>query len=77
MPEAGYLPIPRKLAAQAWYGAYPMTHERHGAFGTIVPACDAGGGAIGGPLAWVQTGRHGHRLSVHERRIEWLVSDES
>ena len=76
MPEAGYLPIPKKLAAQ---GVKDMVRVSDGrmsgtAFGTIVLHVTPEA-AIGGPLAWVQTGDR-IRLSVHERCIEWLVSDE-
>ncbi|KOC30221.1 dihydroxy-acid dehydratase [Comamonas testosteroni] len=76
MPEAGYLPIPKKLAAQ---GVRDMVRVSDGrmsgtAFGTIVLHVTPEA-AIGGPLAWVQTGDR-IRLSVRERCIEWLVSDE-
>ncbi|MDH1252942.1 dihydroxy-acid dehydratase [Comamonas thiooxydans] len=76
MPEAGYLPIPKKLAAQ---GVKDMVRVSDGrmsgtAFGTIVLHVTPEA-AIGGPLAWVQTGDR-IRLSVRERSIEWLVSDE-
>ncbi len=76
MPEAGYLPIPKKLAAQ---GVKDMVRVSDGrmsgtAFGTIVLHVTPEA-AIGGPLAWVQTGDR-IRLSVRERCIEWLVSDE-
>ena len=76
MPEAGYLPIPKKLAAQ---GVKDMVRVSDGrmsgtAFGTIVLHVTPEA-AIGGPLAWVQTGDR-IRLSVRDRSIEWLVSDE-
>lgn len=76
MPEAGYLPIPKKLAAQ---GVKDMVRVSDGrmsgtAFGTIVLHVTPEA-AIGGPLAWVQTGDR-IRLSVRERCIEWLVSEE-
>jgi len=76
MPEAGYLPIPKKLAAQ---GVKDMVRVSDGrmsgtAFGTIVLHVTPEA-AIGGPLAWVQTGDR-IRLSVRERCIEWMVSEE-
>ncbi|MBS3019068.1 L-arabonate dehydratase [Comamonas sp. PE63] len=76
MPEAGYLPIPKKLAAQ---GVKDMVRVSDGrmsgtAFGTIVLHVTPEA-AIGGPLAWVQTGDR-IRLSVRERCIKWLVSEE-
>lgn len=44
------------------------------AFGTIVLHVTPEA-AVGGPLAWVQTGDR-IRISVSERRLEWLVSEE-
>jgi dihydroxy-acid dehydratase len=43
------------------------------AFGTIVLHVTPES-AMGGPLAWVQTGDR-IRLSVSERRLQWQVSD--
>ena len=73
MPEAGYLPIPKKLAAQGVKDMVRISDGRMSgtAFGTIVLHVTPEA-AIGGPLAWVQTGDR-IRLSVRERRIEWQV----
>lgn len=76
MPEAGYLPIPRKLAAAGVKDMLRISDGRMSgtAFGTIVLHITPEA-AVGGPLAWVQTGDR-IRLSVSERRIEWLVSED-
>lgn len=76
MPEAGYLPIPRKLAAAGVKDMVRISDGRMSgtAFGTIVLHVTPEA-AVGGPLAWVQTGDR-IRLSVSQRSIEWLVSDE-
>src|SRR5690606_1405175 len=76
MPEAGYLPIPRKLAAAGVKDMVRISDGRMSgtAFGTIVLHVTPEA-AVGGPLAWVQTGDR-IRLSVSRRSIEWLVSDE-
>ncbi|HLV29542.1 MAG TPA: IlvD/Edd family dehydratase [Burkholderiaceae bacterium] len=76
MPEAGYLPIPRKLAAAGVKDMLRISDGRMSgtAFGTIVLHVTPEA-AVGGPLAWVQTGDR-IRLSVSERRIEWLVSED-
>lgn len=75
MPEAGYLPIPKKLAAQGVKDMVRISDGRMSgtAFGTIVLHVTPEA-AAGGPLAWVQTGDR-IRLSVRERLIEWQVSD--
>ena len=74
MPEAGYLPIPRKLAAQGVKDMVRISDGRMSgtAFGTIVLHVTPEA-AVGGPLAWVQSGDR-IRVSVRERRIEWQVS---
>ena len=57
MPEAGYIPIPRKLAAQGVTDMVRLSDARMSgtAFGTIVlHACPEA--AVGGPLALVETG---------------------
>ena len=57
MPEAGYIPIPRKLAVQGVTDMVRLSDARMSgtAFGTIVlHACPEA--AIGGPLALVETG---------------------
>ncbi|MFG1321097.1 dihydroxy-acid dehydratase [Xanthobacter autotrophicus] len=73
MPEAGYLPIPRKLAAKGVKDMIRISDARMSgtAFGTIVlhVTPDA---ASGGPLALVQDGDP-IRLSVAGRRIDLLV----
>ena len=75
MPEAGYLPIPKKLAQAGVKDMVRISDARMSgtAFGTIVlhvvPEA-----AAGGPLALVRTGDR-IRLSVRERRIELLVDD--
>ena len=75
MPEAGYLPIPKKLARSGVKDMVRISDARMSgtAFGTIVlhVTPDA---ASGGPLAFVQTGDR-IRLSVRERRLELLVEE--
>jgi dihydroxy-acid dehydratase len=76
MPEAGYLPIPKKLAAQGVKDMVRISDARMSgtAFGTIalhlVPEA-----AAGGPLALVKNG-DSIRLDVAARRLDLLV-DES
>jgi dihydroxy-acid dehydratase len=75
MPEAGYIPIPRKLA---WAGVKDIVRISDGrmsgtAFGTIVLHVTPES-AIGGPLAHVHNGDR-IRLSVAKREISLLVSD--
>ncbi len=75
MPEAGYLPIPRKLARQGVKDMVRISDARMSgtAFGTIVlhmvPEAQAGG-----PLALVQDGDQ-ITLDVDARRIDMLVDD--
>ena len=73
MPEAGYLPIPAKLARNGVRDMLRISDARMSgtAFGTVVlhVAPDA---ASGGPLAAVRTGDR-IRLSVRERRLDLLV----
>jgi dihydroxy-acid dehydratase len=75
MPEAGYLPIPKKLAQRGVKDMVRISDARMSgtAFGTIVlhVTPDA---ASGGPLGLVRNGDR-IRLSVKERRIELLVDD--
>jgi len=75
MPEAGYLPIPKKLAQKGVKDMIRISDARMSgtAFGTIVlhVTPDA---ASGGPLGLVQNGDR-IRLSVKERRIALLVDD--
>ncbi|HEY2230807.1 MAG TPA: dihydroxy-acid dehydratase [Xanthobacteraceae bacterium] len=75
MPEAGYLPIPKKLAKSGVMDMIRVSDARMSgtAFGAIVlhvtPDC-----ASGGPLGLVRNGDR-IRLSVQERRIDLLVED--
>lgn len=75
MPEAGYLPIPRKLARQGVKDMVRISDGRMSgtAAGTIVLHVTPEA-ALGGPLALIENGDR-IRLSVRERRIEVLVSD--
>ncbi|MFA7413336.1 MAG: dihydroxy-acid dehydratase [Rhizobium sp.] len=76
MPEAGYLPIPKKLAAKGVKDMVRISDARMSgtAFGTIVlhvtPETDHGG-----PLALVRNGDR-IRLSASEKRIDLLVTEE-
>ena len=76
MPEAGYLPIPKKLAKAGVKDMVRISDGRMSgtAFGTIVLHVTPES-AIGGPLALVQSGDR-IRLSVASRSISLLVSDE-
>jgi dihydroxy-acid dehydratase len=75
MPEAGYLPIPKKLARAGVKDMVRISDARMSgtAFGTIVlhmvPEAQAGG-----PLALVRTGDR-ISLDVEARRIELLVDE--
>jgi dihydroxy-acid dehydratase len=75
MPEAGYLPIPRKLAQQGVKDMVRISDARMSgtAFGTIVLHI-VPESYVGGPLALVQTGDL-IRLDVANRRIDLLVDD--
>ncbi|RTZ41591.1 dihydroxy-acid dehydratase [Candidimonas sp. SYP-B2681] len=75
MPEAGYIPIPKKLAIQGIKDIVRISDGRMSgtAFGTIVLHVTPES-AIGGPLAYVQNGDR-IRLSVSKREISLLVSD--
>ena len=75
MPEAGYLPIPRKLAQQGVKDMVRISDARMSgtAFGTIVLHITPEA-AAGGPLALVQSGDT-IRLDVPARRIELLVGE--
>jgi dihydroxy-acid dehydratase len=75
MPEAGYLPIPKKLARQGVKDMVRISDARMSgtAFGTIVLHI-APESAAGGPLALVRTGDR-IRLDVPARRIDVLVED--
>ncbi len=75
MPEAGYLPIPRKLARAGVKDMVRISDGRMSgtAAGTIVLHVTPEA-AIGGPLAWVQSGDR-IRLDVAAREISLLVPD--
>jgi dihydroxy-acid dehydratase len=75
MPEAGYLPIPMKLARQGVKDMVRISDARMSgtAFGTIVLHITPEA-AVGGPLAVVQTGDR-IMLDVEARRIELLIDD--
>jgi len=75
MPEAGYIPIPKKLAARGVKDMVRLSDARMSgtAFGTIVLHVNPES-AIGGPLSLVQTGDP-IRLDVPERRLDLLVSE--
>ncbi len=74
MPEAGYLPIPKKLAQAGVKDMVRISDARMSgtAFGTIVLHV-APEAAIGGPLAAVRNGDR-IRLSVANKSIDLLVS---
>ena len=76
MPEAGYLPIPLKLARAGVKDMVRISDGRMSgtAFGTIVLHVTPEA-AVGGPLAQVRNGDR-IRLSVASREISLLVSDE-
>jgi dihydroxy-acid dehydratase len=76
MPEAGYLPIPRKLATAGVKDMVRISDCRMSgtAFGTIVLHVTPEA-AAGGPLALVESGDR-IRLSVRERRLDLLVADD-
>src|SRR6476619_1764395 len=75
MPEAGYLPIPKKLAQQGVKDMVRISDARLSgtAFGTIVLHITPES-ADGGPLGLVRTGDR-IRLDVPKRSIELLVDD--
>jgi dihydroxy-acid dehydratase len=75
MPEAGYLPIPAKLARAGVKDMVRISDARMSgtAYGTIVLHVSPEA-AVGGPLALVRNGDR-IRLSVKERRIELLVEE--
>src|SRR4051812_33715721 len=75
MPEAGYLPIPKKLAAAGVKDMLRLSDARMSgtAFGTIVLHI-APEAADGGPLDLVRSGDR-IRISVKERRLDLLVDE--
>ena len=75
MPEAGYIPIPKKLAQQGVKDMVRISDARMSgtAFGSIVLHITPES-AVGGPLALVKDGDR-IKLDVANRRLELLVSD--
>ena len=76
MPEAGYIPIPKKLARAGVKDMVRISDARMSgtAFGTIVLHVTPES-AVGGPLALVKNGDR-IRLSVAARTISVAVADE-
>jgi dihydroxy-acid dehydratase len=76
MPEAGYLPIPAKLARAGLKDMVRISDARMSgtAYGTIVLHVSPEA-AAGGPLALARNGDR-IRLSVKQRRIELLVKED-
>ena len=76
MPEAGYVPIPKKLAERGVKDMVRISDARMSgtAFGTVVLHVTPEA-AIGGPLACVQNGDT-IRLDVERRSIELSVAPE-
>jgi len=75
MPEAGYLPIPKKLAEQGVKDMVRISDARMSgtAFGTIVLHATPEA-AVGGPLALVRDGDR-IRLDVENRELSLLVDE--
>ncbi len=75
MPEAGYLPIPKKLARQGVKDMMRISDARMSgtAFGTIVLHVTPEA-TEGGPLALIRNGDR-IRLSASEKRIDLLVDE--
>lgn len=76
MPEAGYLPIPKKLLVQGVTDMVRLSDARMSgtAYGTVVLHISPES-AVGGPLSKVRDGDL-IRLSVEERRLDLLVDAE-
>jgi dihydroxy-acid dehydratase len=75
MPEAGFLPIPKKLLRKGVKDMVRMSDARMSgtAYGTIILHI-APESWVGGPLAFVRTGDT-IRLSVKDRRLDLLVDE--
>ncbi len=75
MPEAGYLPIPKKLGRAGVKDMVRISDARMSgtAFGTIVLHITPES-AVGGPLALIRNGDM-IKLDVEKRRIDLLVDD--
>ncbi len=76
MPEAGYLPIPKKLAAQGVKDMVRISDARMSgtAYGTIILHVSPEA-SIGGPIGLVRNGDR-IRVSVSKKQIDLLVSEE-
>ena len=76
MPEAGYLPIPKKLAQKGLKAMVRISDARMSgtAFGTVILPITPDA-ASGGPLALVRSGDR-IRLSVKKRRLDLLVAED-
>ena len=76
MPEAGYLPIPKKLARAGVTDMVRLSDARMSgtAFGSIVLHV-APEAAVGGPLAAVRDGDR-IRLSIRDKRVDLLVEPD-
>jgi dihydroxy-acid dehydratase len=76
MPEAGSLPIPKRLAALGVTDIVRVSDARMSgtSYGTVVLHC-APESAVGGPLAFVRDGDR-IRLDVPARRIDLLVDED-
>lgn len=76
MPEAGYLPLPKKLLARGIRDMVRISDARMSgsAFGTVILHVTPEA-AIGGPLALVKNGDM-IKLSVAEKKLDLLVSEE-
>jgi dihydroxy-acid dehydratase len=75
MPEAGYLPIPKKLAQKGLKDMVRISDARMSgtAFGTVILHITPDA-ASGGPLALVRSGDR-IRLSVKDRKLDLLVDE--
>ncbi len=75
MPEAGYLPIPAKLARTGVKDMVRISDARMSgtAFGTVILHASPES-AIGGPLGLVRSGDR-IKVSVEERRVDVLVAE--
>jgi dihydroxy-acid dehydratase len=76
MPEAGYIPIPAKLASAGVRDMVRISDARMSgtAFGTVILHVSPES-AVGGPLSCIRTGDL-IRLSVKDRRLEVLLTDQ-
>jgi len=76
MPEAGYIPIPKKLAIKGVKDMVRLSDARMSgtAFGTVVLHISPDS-ASGGPLAFVRNGDR-IRLSVKDRKIDLMVATD-